>query len=244
MKKVWMAFVFMVIFLQACQPQGTALPSPQSSPATETLIPTETALPSATATQTPTMTQTPTLTPTVTSSPTATPVARFNELKLLVLENKLGGWTMQWVLPGVQIPLKLLLDNRAYTCTVDVKYPDRLFCQGLAQPALDRPLTLVFLNPENGAEIYRTEFIIPAALLTPPTPVGYAQTNCPDRGKNVSCETECRIAPDGTPCIVATCVDACGPYFSVHSCPDDMPLPSPSCTAEQWVAMKKKYQIP
>ncbi len=57
MKKVWMAFVFMVIFLQACQPQGTALPSPQSSPATETLIPTETALPSATATQTPTMTQ-------------------------------------------------------------------------------------------------------------------------------------------------------------------------------------------
>jgi len=244
MKKLWVMFVLIVIFLQACQPQAAAVPSPQSLEPSATLRPSATVLPSATVTWTPTMTQTPTLTPTVTQIPTATPVAQFEDLKILVLENKLGGWSMQWVLPGVQVPLKMMLDNREYTCTVDAKYPDRLFCQGLAQPALDRPLTLVFLNPESGVEIYRTSFIIPAALMAPPTPVGYAQTNCPDRGKKVSCETECRIAPDGTPCIVATCVDACGPYFSVHSCPDDMPLPSPSCNAEQWAAMKKKYQIP
>ena len=66
----------------------------------------------------------------------------------------------------------------------------------------------------------RTRLVIPTALLVPPTPVGWAGNNCPQRGQNVSCETECRIAPDGNPCIVATCTDACGPYFSVHTCPD------------------------
>jgi hypothetical protein len=82
--------------------------------------------------------------------------------------------------------------------------------------------------------------------LTLPTalPEGYADTNCPDRGKNISCETECRIDPNGSPCIVATCTDACGLYRSVQSCPENMTLPSPICSPEQAAAAKAKYGIP
>ncbi len=206
-------------------------PSPtQQSSATQPSIPT--IMPSATATALPSAT------------PTAAPLADFPGLRVVTIESNAFGWMIQFSLPGIKQSLRLLLDGKEYRCAVDERYPDRLFCQGLSKPLVDQSMPLAFVNPENDEEVYRGSLIIPLAFLVPPTPVGYLHTACDQRGKNVSCETECRIDPDGNPCIVATCTDACGPYFAVHSCPDDMPLPSPSCTAEQWVMMKKRYQIP
>ncbi len=145
--------------------------------------------------------------------------------------------------PGVDRGLKLALAGVSYDCTFDAQYPDRLFCQGLARPPYDETMTMVFSDLQSGVVLYEGSLIIPTALLVPPTPVGWASNDCPQRGQNVSCETECRVTPDGTPCIVATCTDACGAYFSVHTCPD-MDLNFASCNAEQWAALKKQYQIP
>ena len=146
-------------------------------------------------------------------------------------------------LPGVQGAMRLSLGGQSYSCVSDPAYPDRLFCQGLARPAYDASLKLVFQDEASGKILYETTTVIPSALMLPPTPAGWGYNTCADRGKNVSCETECRIAPNGNPCIVATCTDACGPYFSVHTCPD-MSLDFRSCSPEQWTALKKLYQIP
>ncbi len=182
--------------------------------------------------------------PSPTLAPTPIPPADFALLRVISVESNPFGWMIQFHLPGNDQPLLLKLEGKEYRCLPDERYPERLFCQGLSKPPIDQALSLVFVNPANGAEIYRTNLIIPLVFVVPPTPVGYLHTACEERGKGVSCETECRIDPNGNPCIVATCTDACGPYFAVHSCPDDMPLPSPSCSAEQWAMMKKRYQIP
>ncbi|WP_448335865.1 hypothetical protein [Bellilinea sp.] len=225
------------VTFQSAESTATAVPlvTFTASPV-QLSTPNEPALPSAILTPTAMMLPGPT--------PTAVPLADFSALRVVTIESNAFGWMIQFNLPGIKQPLNLKLDNKEYRCGVDERYPERLFCQGLAKPLIDQPMKLVFFNPESGAEVYRSNLIIPLAFVVPPTPVGYLHTACEERGKQVSCETECRIDPDGNPCIVATCTDACGPYFAVHSCPDDMPLPSPSCTAEQWVMMKKRYQIP
>ncbi|MEW6180710.1 MAG: hypothetical protein AB1522_12375 [Chloroflexota bacterium] len=240
----------LVFLVAACNPQVSspgqaASAAPTESP-TVAAVASSTPLPTATAevqpTATPTATPTSLPTPTVTSTPA--PLADFSSLRVITLESSPFGWMIQFHLPGIAQPLLLKLDGKEYQCSVDERYAGRLFCQGLSKPAIDQPLPLVFLNAESGAEVYRSTLTIPLVFVVPPTPVGYLNTACEQRGQNVSCETECRIDPNGNPCIVATCTDACGPYFAVHSCPDDMPLPSPSCSAEQWVMMKKRYQIP
>jgi hypothetical protein len=159
------------------------------------------------------------------------------------VDNRLGGWMVYMNLPGVNRDLKLILGGSEYACTFDSLYPDRLFCQGLSKPVYDQALGIAFADAQTGEQLYQSTLLIPSALLVPPTPVGWAGNDCPQRGQNVSCETECRIAPDGNPCIVATCTDACGPYFSVHTCPD-MSMDFNSCNPEQWAALKKLYQIP
>ncbi len=234
-----------VIGLAGCQPRAAAVPP------TADAVASATSLPTASPTQRPSHTPLPSLTPTLTRTATLVPSpvvsptleVAYAELKLLSVENRVGGWMVTFTLPGIRQPLKLLLGGNTYNCLVDDDYADRLFCQGLAKPAYDTPLSLAFLDEGTGAKLYESSLVFPSALLVPPTPAGWANTNCAERGQNVSCETECRIAPNGSPCIVATCTDACGPYFSVHTCPD-MSLDFPSCTAEQWAYMKKLYQIP
>ena len=103
---------------------------------------------------------------------------------------------------------------------------------------------MAFLDPATRSPVYQGSTLVPSALFIKPTQKGYANTNCPERGQNVKCETECRIDPNGNPCIMATCVDKCGAYFSVNGCPDHMSLDYPSCNADQWKYMKARYGIP
>ncbi len=245
--------LFVIVFgllVAACQgvpasPTLAALPGSFPAPS-DTPAPLAATLPGNTPTEASTVTLA--LDPVVTPSPTLTatpaPIADFDRLQLISVESNPFGTLVHLSLPGIQQSLTMKLDGKLYNCRVDEKYPDHFFCQGLSKPGVDTALALAFIDPESEAPVYTGSLFILNAWVIPPTPVGYLHTGCAERGKNVSCETECRIAPDGSPCIVSTCTDACGPYFAVHSCPDDMPLPSPSCSAEQWAAMKKQYQIP
>jgi hypothetical protein len=203
----------------------------------ETLI-----LPTKTATITPTLTQALTATWTITPGPTnsVTPTAQFDKAQVISVTNPPGGFQVAMRVPGITAALDIILEARKFTCKLDPAAPETLFCQGLAGPPIDRPISLVFIDPKTGAEMYKgTTYIITAAVPTS-TPVGFA--SCPDRGKNIFCEVECRTY-GGDPCLVVTCNDACGVYYSLHTCPQDIPNDG-MCSAEVEQEMRKKYGIP
>ncbi len=236
----WMGLLMLVmVMLSACaSPAPTATPPPLP---TDTPQPSATSTPTATLTLTPTTTATPTLT--LTPTLTSTPTPSFEQAKVIDLRFGVGGYQMVVVVPSLHDQYNLILGGIKFTCAVDEKAPERLFCFGLARPPLDQSLTLAFLHPETGKVVYQGKIILDSRALPTPVPSGYKQYDCPDRGKNVVCEMECRIAPDGNPCVVATCFDACGPYYSVHTCPENVSQWT-LCDDNLWREMKSRYNIP
>ena len=255
MKKVFAltALLVLLLILAACtassqvQPDATAteLPPPVTS---NTVLPTLTVPPTAAPSFTSTFiaTLTSTFFPTDTSAPTASPTPTVDLTKAQVIEltNGFGGIRMILKIKGINVPYNMIMAGIKFSCTINDKYPDYLTCFGLSRPPLDQDITEAFLDPQTGQVVYQTKIFLSSASLPTQIPAGYANTNCPDRGKNVSCETECRITPNDGPCIVATCTDACGLYFSVQSCPADMKLPSPLCNPDQWAADEEKVRHP
>ncbi len=146
-------------------------------------------------------------------------------------------------LPGVNKNYKLELGGVSYSCTFDAQYPDKLFCQGIGKPALDQSISLKIWDFDTGEVIYQSTVEIPSLLFATAVPAYNTYNSCPQRGQNVSCETECRIAPDGNPCIVASCTDACGAYYSIQTCPN-MDMHFQSCSPSQWEEMKNRYSLP
>lgn len=230
----------LLLLLAACTP---ATPSP-----TPTLAPTETPQPTATATLTPTLTATATatLTPTATftPTPTPTPLASFDQIKPVQLGFGVGGWKLIVSVPNLSQAYDLLLGGQKYTCSYDAQYADRLFCFGLARPPLDTDMSYAFLDQATGKVVYSSRTVFASAAVPTDVPEGFVQTNCDQRGQNVTCEIECRIAPDGNPCLVATCFDACGPYYSVDSCPANVSVWPGLCSEEQTAELKARYNVP
>jgi hypothetical protein len=237
-----LTFLLTLLLMVACAP-GT----PASMPApSATAAPSQTPAPSVTATLTaaPSATPTRTATATVSASATATAVAALDQAEVIRINDGIGGIGLVLKIPNLSSVYNLILGGIRFDCTLDAKYPDWLFCWGLKRPPLDIPLQQAFLDPQSGKVVNIRQVVLSSLTLPTALPEGYADTNCPDRGKNISCETECRIDPNGSPCIVATCTDACGLYRSVQSCPENMTLPSPICSPEQAAAAKAKYGIP
>ena len=236
--------LLLILLLAAC--------SPAASPAAPTLSASETPRPSKTATAAPsstlvasaTFTMTPTRTLTFTPSPSPTPLAALDQAEVIQINDGIGGIGLVVRIPHLSTPYNLILGGIRFNCKLDAEYPDWLFCWGLTRPTLDIPLTQAFIDPLTNQVVLERKVVLSSAVLPTALPEGYGYTDCPDRGKNISCETECRLDWDGIPCIVATCTDACGLYRSVHSCPQDMPLPAIVCSPEQWVEAKAKNGIP
>jgi hypothetical protein len=243
-------FLFsLTFFLVACsattpQPTATRPPIEPTAPSQTVTSPPATAA----ATGLPTDTAAPVNTPTQTVAPTpavtATPAAAFDKMQIIDLRNALGGYSLVISVPGIQTAkYEMKLNGKDYFCVVDAKVADRLFCQGLVQPPFDMKMGVELRDSATQTLVYQGSTTMFQALVVKPTVVGWSKTNCPDRGKNVHCEMECRIAPNGEPCVAATCVDLCGAYFSVHTCPD-MSLTYNSCNDKQWAQMKARYNIP
>jgi hypothetical protein len=242
-----LTLLLLILVLGACQatpavtPTVTASDTPQASE-------TSTPRPSDTATLTPEPTSTPTETATI---PSPTPAVAFDQAKIIGVTEQVsslqsGTSNVQIIVafPGVTQAYNLTLDQKEYFCTLANGVPDRLFCNGMAKPKGDQELSLEFTDPESDEVLYSSTISIPSAYIPTAVPVGDQSTWCPDRGKNVSCEYECRITPGGSPCLVASCYDACGYYFSVNTCPADLKQPFTFCSEAVIAQMKAKYNIP
>lgn len=240
---LWAAALAVLVGASACA--STVLPSltPTLPILTETILPTgtiePTLLPSETVLPSPTLEPTQTLAPTLTSVPTVD----FSKIDIIGLTSGPHGISLMAVIAGVKGGYTIELGGLAYQCATDDGYPDRLFCQGLAKPVLDQEISLRVTSAELSQPMYSGQITIPSAMFATQVPDFYTYNTCPERGQNVSCETECRIAPDGNPCIVSTCTDTCGAYFAVDTCPP-MSMDFNSCTADQWQQMKARYNIP
>jgi hypothetical protein len=244
----WNVLVLMAcLLLLACAPTPTPAPTlpPSETPApSPTSLPSPTASATATLTSTPTLTLVPTLTLTATQTLTATPAAAFDKFQIISVSSGIGGISVIIKLEGVTTAYQVKIRSYDYACVIDAKYPDRLFCSGLATPPFDKPLDVVFIDPQSHQVVYSGSTIYSSALFATPLPVLNGKNDCPTRGQGVSCEVECRLLPDNTPCIVATCTDSCGLYRSIETCPQDMSKDFASCTPDLFARMKARYNLP
>lgn len=244
-QKLWVCAAAWVVLAgaAACSPVSLPVATPTPPVMTVTSLPTVTIQPTLLPSET--ILPDPTLKPTrtIASTLTSTPPADFSKINITGLTSGPNGISMVAVLVGVKGGYTIELGGVAYQCATDDAYPDRLFCQGLAKPVLDQDISLKVTSADLSKLVYSGRITIPSAMFATQVPDYYTYNSCPERGQNVSCETECRIAPDGNPCIVSTCTDTCGAYFAVDTCPL-MSMDFNSCTAEQWQQMKARYNIP
>ncbi len=193
-----------------------------------------------------TLTASPTPQPSQTPTPAATPtpLARFAEFVITrAAYQRVGGVSLTIKLPGIASNINLEINGSKFTCAFDPAYSDVVVCNGLYAPPLDTRLPIAFTDPLSGQALYQGEVILRQTMFPTPTPISPAGNWCPERGTKVEVEWECRIYQNN-PCVVATVFDACGYWYSVHTCPDNMDLPSPNCSAEQFDAMRKLHGFP
>jgi hypothetical protein len=202
-------------------------------------VPTPTSTSTATATATFTRTPTLTLLPSLTASPT--PSALFDKAQVTSLSSAGDVFSIVVNIPGLKGAYNMVIDARKFTCVFDAKYPDRLFCSGSSQPGVEKNISLVFTDPDSGQEIYSGTTVIIRQALPTETPAGYF--SCPNRGKNVFCEVECRIYDGSNPCLVATCLDDCGLYYSLDTCPGDRKNTG-ICSEDLERSMRQQYGLP
>jgi hypothetical protein len=209
------------LFLAACgsgifpksTPTSSAVPPTWTSVPSETPKPTQTLEPSATAT----FTSTATLPPTATITPT--PAPEFAKFKVFSFEFPTFGSRIGILIPGLKSLVKVTMDGKSFDCTMDDLYKEKMFCVGPTLP-MDKDIKVLFSLPGNNQPLYEGYTYLASSLFITPIPPGVNMDLCADRGKNVSCETEIRENNAGEPCKVSTCVDACGYFYSINTCPD------------------------
>lgn len=219
MKKnfLFLLVMFLFIFLSAC----STLQEQQISPTEINVeIPTETLQPTPTFTEVPTSTPTLTPSPTETMIPTATltptEVVNFDSVRIIGSDD-LGGYaSVIFEFPGVKKAYRVTINGSEYKCTIAEGVSDRLFCTGNVLRLDDYVTVKFFLPEETDDALFASEIYVPKPYETP-LPLGDPSTWCPERGQNISCETEHRVE-NGEECWVSTCTDACGYYYSYHTC--------------------------
>jgi len=217
--------VTVLVFLQACT-AATALPTATPAPlptVTETPRPSETPAPSDTSTPLPsaTFTLTPSATHTATSS--STPMPSFAGFTVEYAQYTNYGMLMGFKIPGIQENYRLKVNDINYTCNLNDKAPDYLYCYG-PQFAQNQEIQLVFYPPDpaDNTPLYTVSYKVSLLVLPTVDPrvlMTQAPGSCPQRGINVTCETEYRKDGKGGCCVVSTCADACGYYYSMDTCP-------------------------
>jgi hypothetical protein len=216
-----------MIFSIALAGCAAATPAPTATSAATAVPPTETSIPPSatpvppTDTQVPTeiptetATPLPTLTPTITNTPT--PTVDFTKFKLTGVNQKPQiSMSLIFTIPGLKTPVQVKVGGSSFYCQVDPKYPDKLFCNG-PDLVVDTELPVRFIDTDGTTVLYKGTIFIPQSILGPKLPDNIDWDLCPLRNTNVTCETENRLWWN-PPCVVSTCYDACGYFYSIDTC--------------------------
>ncbi len=217
MKRFGLLLFVVLIFLSACasKPEATIAVIVTETVATDMPTLTSTPIPATETPVPPTLTATRTLTATETMTPTV--VVLFDQIQIL------GGYyneersIIYLSFPEVDKNYTYKMDHSEYECKIDVEYEGRVNCYGhfLDNQRSKQALVQVF-DPESAQLLFENYVSVPMTIPTP-LPAGDASTWCPLRGQKISCETEWRSENNST-CVVMTCYDACGYYYSEHTC--------------------------
>lgn len=221
MKKFIYLFLLIAFLLSACQPSSTdlldeAVVSVTSQkaiilPATFTIVP-PTIAPTFPVT---TNTFTPSRTPTIKVVPTES--IQFDKVRIFGLEDR-GDYALVILeFPVLDHVLGLQINNKPYSCSLDEKLANKLLCSG-APLRIKENVNVKFFDKDMVFEnlLYEGIIYVPEPYKTP-MPLGDPRTWCPLRGTDVFCETEHRVE-NGEECWVSSCFDACGYYYSYHTC--------------------------
>ena len=141
----------------------------------------------------------------------------FSQIKVVSVSVTASGILLRLSLPGVTQAYPVRVDGKNYECTLDAKYPDNMFCRG-PMFKTGELVSIEVLPVDSNVPLYATYFAVSNEALYTATAVGSNRTWCPQRGTNVTCETENRVDDTGSACIVSTCFDACGYYYSIETC--------------------------
>jgi len=222
--KKWILFLTLLLMaVSACQ-----VAQPETK--TEIVVTQETNTPVPTKTSTsipPTSTQMPTFTsttviqtetPTITIVPTS--IVQFDQARIFGMDDHDSYSLVIFEFPELEQEYNVKINNNLYSCVIDEIAINKLFCTG-ARLRINEYVNVEFFTEENSKEIAlgQGEFFVPEPYKTP-MPIGEARTWCPLRGTDVFCETEHRVE-DGEECWVQSCFDACGYYYSYHTCKYD-----------------------
>ena len=129
---------------------------------------------------------------------------------------------MAFKVPGIKDNYRLKVNGIDYTCNLNAKAVDHIYCYGREFKA-GAVVSLSFLPLKDSNDpVFETTYKV-APAMTPTvgyeTLVAQGVDKCAVRGVHVTCETEYR-RNGNTYCIVSTCADACGYYYSVDTCPE------------------------
>jgi hypothetical protein len=223
-----LVFLFVIAALMAILPacttatvQPTALPSDTNTPLpSASPVPSSTQVPTLAPSDTPVPTDTLAPTSTQTAAPSVTPTPAFAGFSVEFAENATYGLLMGFQIKGVKDVYRLDVNGEAYQCSLSSKAPDHLYCYG--KPFKQgETVTLVFYPPTGDkTPLFQTTYKVMLSgtpTLSPADLIAAAKA-CKIRGVGVTCETEYRNSGKSY-CTVATCVDLCGYYYSVDTCP-------------------------
>lgn len=174
---------------------------------TETLVPLPSATPS------------PTATPTTAPTPTETllPFAGFRDLFRLFRTWHLDDKTYFYFLnAGIEDKLYASADEFDLDCQADPKFPVQMICvyDGVIEKRTMMDFRF-FTDRARTVQVFEARY---DANLVDDT-IYHHQYDCPDRGKNVQCNSEYRLY-DGICYYAHTCFDACGLYYSKDNLPE------------------------
>ena len=221
MKNLIFLFLLISFILSACQPSSTLLQDEVvvSVTSQKVMIPTSisTIIPPSI---TPTFplainTLSPSQTPTITIMPTES--IQFDKVRIFGLEDR-GDYSLVILeFPVLDHVLGLQINNKPYSCVLDEKLANKLLCSGTPL-RIKENVNVKFFDKDMVFEnlLYEGNLYVPEPYKTP-MPLGDPRTWCPLRGTDVFCETEHRVE-NGEECWVSSCFDACGYYYSYHTC--------------------------
>ena len=228
MKKIIFSglILMMVVAIAACSAPSVAVVETETPTlfvlATDPPRPSDTPVP--TATETATLAPSATFTATATVTLTPTPTVDLAAAKIVSMEfTGVSSMYLVFEITGIQHPYRVQMNAFSYACELLTKRPDWMICSG-ERISYGETVRIKYFEPESEVVAYEVLTQLPEGIPPTPLPVGDPKTWCPERGQNITCETENREYY-GVPCVVSTCFDACGYYYSIHTCPEDLPWP-------------------